>query len=69
MNLEDIARQAIDGDREALNSLVTALPDDIFGLALRMLWNREDAEDATQERPSHRAGTGQRYFLRARLAF
>src|SRR6187455_3596792 len=48
-NLEDIARQAIGGDREALNTLLTALQDDIFGLALRMLWNREDAEDATQE--------------------
>ena len=25
------------------------LQGDIYGLALRMLWNREDAEDATQE--------------------
>jgi RNA polymerase sigma factor (sigma-70 family) len=47
--LEAIAREAIGGDREALNTLITALQDDIFGLALRMLWNREDAEDATQE--------------------
>ena len=47
--LEDIARQAIDGDREALESLVRALQGDVHGLALRMLWNREDAEDATQE--------------------
>ena len=47
--LEDIARQAIDGDREALEGLVRALQADVYGLALRMLWNREDAEDATQE--------------------
>ena len=47
--LEDIARQAIDGDREALEGLVRALQGDVYGLALRMLWNREDAEDATQE--------------------
>ena len=47
--LEDIARQALDGDREALDSLVRALQGDVYGLALRMLWNREDAEDATQE--------------------
>jgi RNA polymerase sigma factor (sigma-70 family) len=46
---EDLARRAVDGDREALDSLVRALQDDIYGLALRMLWNREDAEDATQE--------------------
>jgi len=47
--IEDIARQALDGDREALDALVRALQDDLYGLALRMLWNREDAEDATQE--------------------
>jgi RNA polymerase sigma factor (sigma-70 family) len=47
--LEDLARRAIDGDREALDDLVRALQGDIYGLALRMLWNRGDAEDATQE--------------------
>src|SRR5262245_59330815 len=47
--LEDVARRAVDGDREALDRLVRALQGDIYGLALRMLWNREDAEDATQE--------------------
>jgi RNA polymerase sigma factor (sigma-70 family) len=47
--LETLARQALDGDRQALDILVRALQDDIYRLALRMLWNREDAEDATQE--------------------
>ena|SRR5688572_12663911 len=47
--LEDVARRAVDGDREALDSLVQALQGGIYGLAVRMLWNREDAEDATQE--------------------
>jgi DNA-directed RNA polymerase specialized sigma24 family protein len=49
MTLEDIARRAVDGDREALDQLVRGLQDDVYGLSLRMLWNREDAEDATQE--------------------
>ena len=49
ITLEDRARQAIDGDREALERLVRLLQADIYGLSLRMLWNREDAEDATQE--------------------
>jgi RNA polymerase sigma factor (sigma-70 family) len=49
MTLEDIARRAVDGDRDALDSLVRGLQGDIYGLSLRMLWNREDAEDATQE--------------------
>jgi len=35
--LEDIARQALDGDREALDALVRALQGDIYGLALRIL--------------------------------
>ena len=47
--LEDLARQAVDGDRDALERLVSHLQVDVYGLALRMLWNREDAEDATQE--------------------
>jgi RNA polymerase sigma factor (sigma-70 family) len=47
--LEDLARQALGGDRDALDRLVRHLQTDVYGLALRMLWNREDAEDATQE--------------------
>jgi RNA polymerase sigma factor (sigma-70 family) len=47
--LEDLARKAINGDRQALDGLVRGLQGDVYGLALRMLWNREDAEDATQE--------------------
>jgi hypothetical protein len=47
--LEDLARLAVDGDHDALDRLVRELQGDVYGLALRMLWNREDAEDATQE--------------------
>src|SRR6187455_1212276 len=47
--LEDLARLALDGDRNAVEHLVKGLQRDVYGLALRMLWNREDAEDATQE--------------------
>ena len=49
MTLEDLARKAVDGDRDAVEQLVRDLQGDVYGLALRMLWNREDAEDATQE--------------------
>jgi RNA polymerase sigma factor (sigma-70 family) len=49
VTLEDLARQATGGDRDALDALVRAVQGDVYGLALRMLWNREDAEDATQE--------------------
>jgi RNA polymerase sigma factor (sigma-70 family) len=48
-SLEDLARLAIDGDRGALDLVVRELQSRVYGLALRMLWNKEDAEDATQE--------------------
>jgi RNA polymerase sigma factor (sigma-70 family) len=47
--LEDEARLAIAGNRGALERVVRSLQGDIYGLALRMLCNREDAADATQE--------------------
>jgi RNA polymerase sigma factor (sigma-70 family) len=46
---EELARQALKGDRGALADLVRALQDDIYALAVRVLWNPADAEDATQE--------------------
>jgi len=49
MTLDGVAKRALDGDRDAVEQLVRDLQSDIYGLALRMLWNREDAEDATQE--------------------
>ena len=47
--VEEVAQRAVTGDRQALEALVRAVQPDIYALALRMLWNREDAEDATQE--------------------
>lgn len=47
--LEEDARLALAGNRAAVERLVRSLQNDIYGLALRMLCHREDAEDATQE--------------------
>ena len=49
MTIEDLAKRALGGDRDAVEQLVSDLQGDVYGLAVRMLWNREDAEDATQE--------------------
>jgi RNA polymerase sigma factor (sigma-70 family) len=50
---EDPLRRLVErtrsGDAGALEELVRALRDDVYGLAVRMLWNPHDAEDATQE--------------------
>jgi RNA polymerase sigma factor (sigma-70 family) len=47
--LEALARRAVDGDRDAVASIVRELQANVYALALRMLWNPQDAEDATQE--------------------
>jgi len=40
---------AVDGDRHAVEQIVRTLQKPIYGVALRMLLDRVDAEDATQE--------------------
>jgi len=49
MTLEALASRAVEGDRAALGELCEALTTPIFRLCLRMLGNRADAEDATQD--------------------
>lgn len=46
---EELVRKAKGGDKSALESIVHGIQDRIYGLAIRMLWHPEDAEDATQE--------------------
>jgi len=48
-NLEQYVRQANNGDRQALETVVCRIQDKIYGLALRMLGNPDDAEDEAQE--------------------
>lgn len=45
----DLIALARDGDLEALDALVRRHQSWVFNLALRMIWRREAAEDATQE--------------------
>ena len=47
--LRQLAARAADGDSAALERLLAAVSDSVYRLALRMLWQREDAEDAAQE--------------------
>jgi RNA polymerase sigma factor (sigma-70 family) len=48
-NLEYHVRQAKNGNKQSLETVVERIQERIYGLALRMLGNNEDAEDETQE--------------------
>lgn len=48
-SLETLVARAVAGDANAMDAVVLAIKDDIYGLAIRMLWHPADAEDATQE--------------------
>jgi RNA polymerase sigma factor (sigma-70 family) len=45
----ETVRLAIEGDKHALESLIISVKDRIYHLAMKMLYQRADAEDATQE--------------------
>lgn len=47
--LSSLVKQATEGDRDALETLLKEVAGNVYGLALRMLWNPSDAEDATQD--------------------
>jgi RNA polymerase sigma factor (sigma-70 family) len=49
LNLEHQVRLAKEGHKQALEAVVDHIRDRIYGLALRMLGNPEDAEDQSQE--------------------
>jgi RNA polymerase sigma factor (sigma-70 family) len=48
-DLEWLVEAAKEGNKNALEDLILKIQDKIYGLALRMLYNPSDAEDAAQE--------------------
>ncbi len=48
-DVDELARRAADGDRDALSALIGRLQHPMYRLALRFLGHPEDAEDACQE--------------------
>jgi RNA polymerase sigma factor (sigma-70 family) len=48
-SLDELARRAAEGDREALSALVRDLQHPMYRLALRFLGHPDDAQDACQE--------------------
>jgi RNA polymerase sigma factor (sigma-70 family) len=47
--LRRVALAAGEGDRVALEQAIEGVRDDVYRLAMRMLWHPDDAEDAAQE--------------------
>ena len=43
LNLDELADAAAEGNKQAVDALVRAVVDDIYWLALRMLWHPDDA--------------------------
>jgi RNA polymerase sigma factor (sigma-70 family) len=48
-DIDEIVSLAMEGDRHSLEALIESVQDRIYKLALKMLYHRVDAEDATQE--------------------
>jgi RNA polymerase sigma factor (sigma-70 family) len=46
---EQLVAAARSGDADSLDALLALVRDDVYGLALRMLWDPDEAEDACQE--------------------
>ena len=51
MSAEDanLVRRCLKGDESAIHALVERFQSDVFGLCVRLLHHRQDAEDVTQE--------------------
>jgi RNA polymerase sigma factor (sigma-70 family) len=49
MEEKELVKSSLEGNKNSLEELIGRIQSLIFNLALRFLWNRADAEDATQE--------------------
>lgn len=49
MTEQELIQKCLEGDKKSLEIIIKSIHGLIFNLALRFLWNRMDAEDATQE--------------------
>ena len=49
MEEQELIKKCLEGDKKSLEQLIHSVQTLLFNLSLRFLWNRLDAEDATQE--------------------
>lgn len=48
-NINEIVKKASNGDKNALNDVVKSIEKLVYNLSIKMLWNIDDAKDASQE--------------------
>lgn len=49
MEEKELIKSCLEGNKQSLEKLINSIQNLVFNLSLRFLWNRMDAEDATQE--------------------
>ena len=49
MKEKELIKSCIEGNKQSLENLINTIQPLVYNLSLRFLWNRMDAEDATQE--------------------
>ncbi|SEB75637.1 RNA polymerase sigma factor, sigma-70 family [Tenacibaculum sp. MAR_2009_124] len=49
MNELQLIKESLEGNKKSLASLINSIQEYVFNISLRFLWDRLDAEDATQE--------------------
>lgn len=48
-NINEIVTKATNGDKTALNDVIKSIEKLVYNLSIKMLWNIDDAKDASQE--------------------
>lgn len=48
-NVNEIVTKATNGDKNALNDVVKSIEKSVYNLSIKMLWNIDNAKDASQE--------------------
>lgn len=49
MEEKELIKSCLEGNKKSLEKLINSIQSLVFNISLRFLWNRMDAEDATQE--------------------
>lgn len=49
MHEQELVKRALEGNKKSLEMLINSVKEQVFNIALRFLYNKEDAEDASQE--------------------